>query len=338
MRFSKVSIGSVSTVEAPQWVSSEQIEARLGPLFQRLSMPAGVIAGLSGIHARRFWDEGVTPSDVAAQAGELALRQAGVAAARVGVVINTSVCRDYLEPSVACVVHRRLGLPAECVNYDLSNACLGFVTGMDVVAAMIERGDVEYGLVVDGEGSRHAVGATVDRLNATGDARAFADNFATLTLGSGAAAMVLGRSDLVGADAHVYSGSVALAATEHSHLCRGSVDGMLTDGPRLLVAGVALAERTFRKACAAFGWTSQSLSEVVTHQVSALHSTRLAAALGLDLTRMLGLYPEHGNVGPASLPMVLARAAELRRIHPGDTVALMGIGSGLNCAMAEIIW
>ena len=117
----------------------------------------------------------------------------------------------------------------------------------------------------------------------------------------------------MGADAHVYSGSVALAATEHSHLCRGSVDGMLTDGPRLLVAGVALAERTFRKACAAFGWTSQSLSEVVTHQVSALHSTRLAAALGLDLTRMLGLYPEHGNVGPASLPMVLARAAELRR-------------------------
>lgn len=338
MRFSRVSIASVAAIDAPHRVSSSTLEEQLGPLFRRLSMPTGVIASLSGILERRFWDEGVAPSDVAAQAGEEALRRANVSRERIGALISTSVCRDFIEPSVACLVHRTLALPSECVNFDLGNACLGFVNGMDLVASMIERGEIDYGLVVDGEGSRYAVGATIERLNTSGDARAFADNFATLTLGSGAAAMVLGRSDLVGPSGHRYTGSVSLAATEHNHLCRGQIDGMITDGQKLLVAGVELAQRTFARACEAFGWTPALLGEVVIHQVSRHHTERLAGALGIDLSKIHAIYPEHGNVGPASVPMVLAKAEALGRLSRGERVALMGIGSGLNCAMAEIVW
>ncbi len=338
MRFSRVSIASVAAIDAPHRVSSSALEERLAPLFRRLSMPNGIIASLSGILERRFWDEGVVPSDVAAQAGEEALRRANVARERIGAVISTSVCRDFIEPSVACLVHRNLGLPSECLNFDLGNACLGFVNGMDLVANLIERGDIEFGLVVDGEGSRHAVGATIDKLNSVGDARAFADNFATLTLGSGAAAMVLGRSDLVGEAGHRYTGSVSLAATEHNQLCRGQIDGMITDGQKLLVAGVELAQRTFARACEVFGWTPAALGEVVIHQVSRHHTERLAGALGIDLSKIHAIYPQHGNVGPASVPMVLAKAEEAGRLTRGERVALMGIGSGLNCAMAEIVW
>jgi 3-oxoacyl-[acyl-carrier-protein] synthase-3 len=338
MPFSRVSIVSVAALDAPHRVPSSVLEEMLAPLFRRLSMPKGVIASLSGILERRFWDEGVVPSDVAARAGREALERAGVPRERIGALISTSVCRDYVEPSVACLVHRTLGLPSECINFDLGNACLGFVNGMDFVAGMIERGEIEYGLVVDGEGSRYAVQQTIDRLNQSGDARAFADNFATLTLGSGAAAMVLGRSDLVGPSGHAYRGSVSLAATEHNQLCRGREDGMVTDGQKLLVAGVDLAQRTFARACEVFGWTPAELAEVVIHQVSRHHTEKLAGALGIDLSKILAIYPEHGNVGPASVPMVLAKAEAAGRLSRGDRVALMGIGSGLNCAMAEIVW
>jgi 3-oxoacyl-[acyl-carrier-protein] synthase-3 len=337
MHFSHVSIANVVAVEAPHRVASSELEERLAPLFRRLSMPAGIIASLSGIEARRFWDEGVTPSQVASRAGEEALVKSGVRRDRIGAVISTSVCRDYIEPSVACLVHRQLGLSSECLNFDVGNACLGFVNGMDMVAHMIERGEIEYGLVVDGEGSRHAVGATIDRLNATGDSRAFADAFATLTLGSGAAAMVLGRSDLV-SNGHRYVGSVSLAATEHNHLCRGQLDGMVTDGTKLLVAGVELAQKTFARARDVLGWSPEALSEVVIHQVSAMHTEKLAGALGIDLAKIHAIYPEHGNVGPASVPMVLAKAEQAGRLSRGKRVGLMGIGSGLNCAMAEIVW
>ena len=43
-------------------------------------------------------------------------------------------------------------------------------------------------------------------------------------------------------------------------------------------------------------------------------------------------------MGPAAVPVTLSKAVEQGSIQPGARVALMGIGSGLNCAMAEIIW
>ena len=40
----------------------------------------------------------------------------------------------------------------------------------------------------------------------------------------------------------------------------------------------------------------------------------------------------------AAVPIVLSKAAEAGRISKGSRVALMGIGSGLNCSMAEVVW
>jgi len=45
-----------------------------------------------------------------------------------------------------------------------------------------------------------------------------------------------------------------------------------------------------------------------------------------------------GNIGPASIPTVLSRIVNEGRVQRGDKIALMGIGSGLNCSMAEVVW
>jgi 3-oxoacyl-[acyl-carrier-protein] synthase-3 len=47
---------------------------------------------------------------------------------------------------------------------------------------------------------------------------------------------------------------------------------------------------------------------------------------------------EFGNIGPALVPIVLSKAADLKRIRRGDRVVLAGIGSGLNCTVGEVIW
>lgn len=337
MRFQDVVICSVAALEAPHRVSSLELEERLRPLLKRLGFAPGVIASLSGVVARRFWDEGTQPSEVAAKAGEQAILRSGLPRSEIGVLVNTSVCRDFIEPSTASLVHERLGLSADCLNFDLSNACLGFIHGMDLAARMIERGEIKTALVVDGEGSRYVVDKTIERLNATGDARMFAESFATLTLGSGAAAMVLAHRDVF-PEGHTYRGSVTLAATEHSQLCRGKDEWMVTDGNKLLVAGLELAKRTFERAKDELSWTAEVLAEVVVHQVSRQHTDRLAAALGIAPDRIHSIFPEHGNIGPASVPMVLAKADDAGRMQKGDRIALMGIGSGLNCAMAEVVW
>jgi 3-oxoacyl-[acyl-carrier-protein] synthase-3 len=336
--FDNVSIVALHSVDAPHRIASTAIMARLRPTLSRLGIQVDLLGDVAGVKARRFWDAGVQPSAVAAQAGEAALQALGVDRSRVGVLLNTSVCRDYLEPSTASLVHGRLGLSPTCPSFDIGNACLGFLSGMDVAAMMIESGRVEYALVVDGEGSRSITEATVKRLlDPATTEQDLHSQLASLTLGSGAVAMVLGRADRH-PEGHRYLGGVSLAATQHSHLCAGEADRMLTDGRQLLVHGVELAGRTWALAEEALGWRPESLDLLAMHQVSRVHTATLCTSLGLDHDKVFAIYPEFGNVGPASVPMVLSKAAAAGRVQRGDRVALMGIGSGLNCAMAEVVW
>ncbi len=338
MRFDNVSITAVAHIDAPHRIPSAAIADKLMPTLTRLSIRPELLEKLSGIVARRYWDEGVQPSEVATEAAKAAIERSGVDPATIGVVVSTSVCKDFIEPSVACMVHGNLGLGAECLNFDVGNACLAFMNGMDVVGNMIEHGQLEHALVVDGEGSRFVTEATIKRLlDPETTEQSFRDQFAALTLGSGAAAMVLSRSDLV-PNGHRYLGGTSLSATQHSSLCQGQVDYMKTDTRTLLMAGLQLAAQTWERGKATLDWRAEDFDEFVLHQVSKVHTENLVAILGLDLSKVLTIYGEFGNIGPAAVPITLSKAVEAGRIKKGSRVALMGIGSGLNCSMAEVIW
>ncbi|MCB1630107.1 MAG: 3-oxoacyl-ACP synthase III, partial [Xanthomonadales bacterium] len=113
---------------------------------------------------------------------------------------------------------------------------------------------------------------------------------------------------------------------------------MRTDATGLLHAGVELGEKTWAVAAEELAWTPEGLDHAVMHQVSKVHTEAIAKALHIPLERVPVIYPEHGNVGPASVPMTLAQAVDDGRVRRGDRVGLFGIGSGLNCAMAEVVW
>lgn len=339
MLYEHVSIDCVAHVDAPVRLPSSEIVRRLRPACERLQIPADVLLEeVAGIRERRLWVSPTRVTDAATMAAEKALAASAVPLDRIGVLINTSVSRDHLEPSTASVVHAALGLPGTCENFDVSNACLAFLTGMDIAARMIEHRDIDYALVVDGEVSNEITDRTIERLNAPDTtADQFRDELASLTLGSGAAAMVLGHRSLLPAG-HRYRGGVSRAATSCSHLCRGTMDRMVTDSAALLDEGLKLAAETYRIAGATLGWAAAEPDEFAVHQVSKVHTDGLIATLDLDPAKLLALYPEYGNIGPAAIPIVVSRLDQAGRLRPGARVALMGIGSGLNCSMAEVIW
>ena len=338
MHFKNVVIQSLAAVDAPNKVSSEEIGERLRPTMERLGIRPGLIEEISGIVSRRFWDNGTQPSDAATLAAEQAIDEAGIERNRVGVLINTSVCRDYLEPSTACLVHGNLGLDEHCLNFDIGNACLAFLNGMDVAARMIERGDIEYALIVDGESSGPITESTIKRLSHPDvEEKQFRAEFASLTLGSGAAAMVMCHRELA-PEGHSYLGSVTRAATEFNRLCYGQMDRMVTDTRVLLTEGLKLASKTFCVAREAFGWVVEELDQFIIHQVSKAHTDALMKLLRLDPEKIYRIYPDMGNIGPAAVPIALAKAVAAGKVKSGDRVALLGIGSGLNCSMAEIVW
>ena len=338
MQFKNVVIQSLAEVDAPIRLTSAEIGERLRPTMERLGIRPDLLEEISGIGARRVWENGMQPSDAATLAARKAIDEAGIESDRIGVLINTSVCRDYLEPSTACLVHGNLGLHESCLNFDIGNACLAFLNGMDIAARMIERNEVDYALIVDGESSGPITEATIQRLSQPDvEEEQFRAEFASLTLGSGAAAMVMSHRDLA-PRGHSYLGSVTRAATQFNKLCYGQMDRMVTDTRVLLTEGLKLATRTFAAARERLGWVVNELDQYIIHQVSKAHTEALMKLLGLDPEKVHRIYPELGNIGPASVPIALAKAVSVGKVRRGDRVALLGIGSGLNCSMAEIVW
>jgi 3-oxoacyl-[acyl-carrier-protein] synthase III len=334
-RLGNTTVLSVGAVEAPIVVPSAAFDERLATTYERVGMLPGMLVKLAGVRERRWWPTDVTFADAAAMAGAKALAEAGIRPEQVGVMINSSVSREHLEPSTAVAVHHQLGLPTSCLNFDLANACLGFVNAIQLAGTMIDAGQVDYALIVDAEGSRHTQEVTLDRLSSP-DATAadFKSQFATLTLGSGAAAMVLGRADHH-PEGHRVVGGVSRAGTEHHDLCVGDLTKMRTDSKKLFEYGIALALDTWRGAAGEFGWEG-TIDWFVAHQTSTVHLRAMAAELGVDPQRFPTTVELYGNIGPAAVPFTLAKTAD--RMRSGERVLLLGIGSGLNTSFAEIAW
>lgn len=331
--FARSHVWSVSHVDAPEVVTSAWIDEQLAETYERVGVRPGLLESVAGIRSRRWWPEDVTFDDAAARAGVLALEQAGVAPEEVDLLISTSVCKHHLEPSVACAVHNRLGLSPTAMNFDLGNACLGFINAMTLASSMIDSGQARVALIVDGEGSRQPQMQTIARLqDSSSTLTDVFDQFASLTLGSGAAAMVMGGPRQ---GSHQFLGGVTRAATKYHDLCVGDLDEMRTDTAALLESGLDLAEVTFNDALAE-GWQWADCDTYILHQVSAVHTTKLCELLSIDTTRVPLTYPEFGNIGPAAVPYTLSVTAD--QLTVGDRVLLMGIGSGLNCTLAELIW
>ncbi|MCB9778699.1 MAG: 3-oxoacyl-ACP synthase III [Alphaproteobacteria bacterium] len=338
MRYQHVAIAGLAGAVPDTEITTASIEKMLERSYQRLGLRAGFLEGLTGVRARRFWADGVMPSDAATVAARDVLARVDVDPADIGVLVSTSVCKDFLEPSVASLVHGNLGLGEHCWNFDVGNACLGFISGMAMVANMIELGQVKAGMVVAGEGSREVTRSTVQNLMKPGiDFARLKDNLATLTLGSGAAAMVLTRA--TGADGeHRLRGGTIHAATEWNRLCVGTATEMKTDPAKLLQEGVKLAGRTWAAMKDELSVDPADVAEYALHQVGKANHDAVTSALDVPLDRALRVYPDLGNVGAAGVPLTLSRAVEAGRVLHGDTVALMGIGSGLNCAMMVVDW
>ena len=343
MRYRNVHIAASSYVLPEEVVTSEAIEDRLAPLYDRLGLHTGRLELMTGIRERRFWPPGTRPSAVAAAAGRLALERGGIDPARVGTLIHASVCRDFLEPATASVVHSSLGLPATCAAFDLSNACLGVANSMALLAGAIERGEIEAGLAVAGEDGRPLVEATLTDLAARSAEVTRGElkrAFASLTIGSGAAAVLLARADLC-PDGPALLGAVSRAATEHHVLCHGDTSHlggplMETDSEALLHAGMDLARETFDAFSGELEWSVADLDRVVTHQVGVAHRRRLMETLGVDPAIDYPTVERLGNVGSVSLPLSFSMARDEGFIASGQRVALFGIGSGLHCLMLAV--
>lgn len=348
MRYTDVCVEALSYVLPERVVTSATIERWLKPVYERLRLPEGRLELMTGIRERRFWKKGTRPSQVSAEAGRRALELAGLLAKDIGCLINCSVSRDFIEPATSTAVHRLLGLYGHTLNFDISNACLGVLTGMLMLANMIQAGQIKAGMLVAGENSGPLVEATVEQLldDTTLTRRSIKSQVASLTIGSAATAVIMTHASVSRAG-HRMLGAAHFCDTTCNHLCQGNADGamvdsshphMETDSHELMVHGVEVAARTWEDMKAQLGWENSTPNAVCGHQVGRTHRDLLFERLGLDTAKDFPTFEYLGNCGSASLPVTTALAEEAGHFHQGDLVALLGIGSGINSTMIGLEW
>jgi len=348
MQFENVCLESVGYVLPAERVTSAQIEEQLADVYERLHLPAGRLELMTGIVERRFFAPRTLPGPYSAQAAKLAVEASELSPSVFGALIHGSVCRDQMEPATANLVHHSAGLPDTALVLDVSNACLGLLNGAVILAQMIELGQIQAGVVVGAELGRNLVEGTIATLreDTTLTRKSIKPAFASLTIGSAAVAMTLCHRSLSQRKTSLLGGVWKNDTAAHQ-LCAGggetsSTDDrrplMATDSEALLEAGIQLAERTWDDAKQALGWSQDSVQHAFTHQVGKAHRSLLLERLGLPNDCDYPIHDRFGNTGAVALPLSLALGAEAGHVAAGSSVALLGIGSGLNSLMLGLDW
>lgn len=343
MIFKNVVIESFAYSLSEQELTSNAIEERLAPLYEKLKLPEGRLELMTGIKSRKMWDPGTLPSSLSTEAGENLFKKSKIKRSDVDLLIHAAVCRDFLEPATASVVHANLKLSPHCMIFDLSNACLGVINSIVVAGNMIENGQIKSALIVSGENAGPLLTNTINELltNPNIDRKNIKKYIANLTIGSAATAIMLTHKSFAPDSPKILGGAVETDSSAN-HLCRG--DGnphsliMETNSEELLKYGTRLAQSTWLKCKSNLNLKNSDFNLVLTHQVGVAHEKLSLEALELTNIKTFRTYPTLGNTGSSALPITLMKALEAGLIKSGDNIALLGIGSGLSSIMLGVQW
>jgi 3-oxoacyl-[acyl-carrier-protein] synthase III len=339
MRYENVCIEGMGHIIPEQVVTSAWFEEQLKPIYRRLNIHRSFFERITGIYERRWWNDGMEPSDGATLAGRKAIEQSGIKNEDIDCLINSSVCRDFIEPATAVFVHHNLGLRQDAMSFDVINACLGFLNAMVIIANMIELGQIQTGLVVAAESPREGQLATLQRMLDDGITRDdLRDNLASFTLGAASVAMVLTHKSRSKTGKRLLGGA-SYSATENNQLCVAQRTWMRTDSTALLEKGAQVVYKAWELFQKEVGWTAESINHLFTHQVSepvrrSVYNQLGMAKDGLDYPNLRFL----GNTASVAAPLCMAMGIHDGILKEGDRVCLLGAGSGLNSLILGIQW
>ncbi len=242
-----------------------------------------------------------------------------------------------------------LGISRNAYVYDITNACLGVLNGIIDIANRIELGQITAGMVVSSESAREINDIMIGKLLQSPTMPNFTQTLATLTGGSGAVAVILTHSSLADAKRRRLLGAATQSAPEHHKLCRWGIapdpatpksisQFMTTDSISVLKFGVELGRDTWEKFLHVLEVKANDIDKVICHQVGHSHRNTILKELAISAEKDFSTFSYLGNIGTVSLPLTASLADQRQFLKPGDRVAFLGIGSGLNCMMLGWEW
>lgn len=278
------------------------------------------ITDRTGIRARHLAAEGVTSSQLGAEAARRAMAAAGCTADDIDLIIVATVTPDMVFPSTACLIQNELGI-THGFAFDMQAVCSGFVYALTVAEKFIRSGSHKRALVIGAD----VFSRILD----------WKDRGTCVLFGDGAGAVVLEASDEPGilATALHSDGSLHGILEVPGSIRNGQIVGspyVHMDGQAVFKQAVHLLSDVAREALDAAGLSVEQLDWLIPHQANIRIMQSTARRLGVPTEKVVVTVDRHGNTSAASVPLALDVAVRDGRVQPGQTVLLQGVGGGFT--------
>lgn len=289
----------------------------------------------TGIRERRLAAPDEATSDLAAQAALKALRNAGIAAEAVDLIITATVTPDMPFPSTACLVQEKIGA-RRAAAFDVEAACSGFIYGLEIGQQFVMSRTCETVLVIGAE----KLSTIVD----------WTDRNTCVLFGDGAGAAVLQHrpgahgllTTCLGADGskgHVLcvpgGGSRLPSSIETVH---GRQHFIRMDGRETFKCAVQAMYAAAREALDRCGLDISRIACVIPHQANRRIIDAMAERLGARPEQLFVNVDRYGNTSAASVAIALDEAVAAGRVRRGDLILLVVFGAGFTWGAAIIEW
>jgi 3-oxoacyl-(acyl-carrier-protein) synthase III len=285
--------------------------------------PVAEVLARTGILRRYVAGPEVTFASQAVAAVRAALDEAGMAPAALRrLIFVSSTGGDVNLPANANAVIDGLGVADSLDCFDLNNACVGFLTGLDLAARCVATGLGPVAVVSSELGSRHIAPTDPRPYVVFGDAAAAA--IVRATPAGGAAALL--------ASAFGNHGGARDTVTMAHGSLTGRRETIRFGRSNRAIGELALAglRASSERALAAAGLAWDAVDHFVLHQPNGSLLAEILAAFAIDPGRVVTIVDEVGNVGSASAAVGLDWLRRRRTIRAGETILLFGVGAGLS--------
>jgi 3-oxoacyl-[acyl-carrier-protein] synthase-3 len=298
----------------PRVVDNAEIAARLDTSEEW-------IRTRTGVRERRVVDPGMSTSDMAVEAGQRAMKSAGVESVDAVIVATTTPDRPC--PATAPEVATRIGLGGTAA-FDLNAVCTGFIYGLAAGASLVSGGIAERVLLIGAD----TFSSIIDP-----DCRT-----SSVIFGDGAGAVVLraGQPYELGAIGPFDLGSdgegVDLITVPNKYAY------FAMDGQKVFVRAIMHMAKSAEAVLDKAGMRLQDVDKFVCHQANARILYGVAEQLGQPREKFVRNIDVVGNTAAASVPLALAMASDSGELRVGQRVLLGAFGGGLTWGSTLLRW
>ena len=293
------------------------------------------ISERTGIKVRHIVAEGENTSDIAAKAAERALKDAGLIADDIDLIVVATATPDMLFPATACLVQNKLKA-GKAAAYDLAAGCSGFMYAIVTASQFIKTGLYKHVLVIGAESLSRILDWT--------------DRNTCVLFGDGAGAVVLGEvpegygilGSNLGADGSggdllcLPAGGTSRPATEET--VRERLHFVHMAGNEVFKFAVKVMGEAALNALEHAKIETSEVDWLIPHQANIRIIQSAAKRLKMPMEKVIVNVDKYGNTSSASIPIALEEAIHDGRIKSGQVITMVGFGAGLTWASAVMRW